>query len=201
MCAVREINWCQFKINWCQFILLPLKSGNQLVSIYAAKTELTSIAVPGRISGQDLLDHRAMHVGQAVVPALEPESQPGVVDAQAMQDRGVQVVDVDRIPDDVVAEIVGRAVGDPGPDAAAGQPDGEAAGMMVAAVVVGRQPALAVDGSAELAAPDDQRVVEQPALLEVPDQCRRGAIGVAALAGDLGAAGARADPSRDGRAG
>ena len=42
---------------------------------------------------------------------------------------------------------------------------GEAAGMMVAAVVVGGQRALAVDGPAELAAPDDQRVVEQPALL------------------------------------
>ena len=171
--AVREINWCQFKINWCQFILLPLKSGNQLVSIYAAKTELTSIAVPGRISGHDLLDHRAMHVGQAMVPSLVQESQPGVVDAQAMQQGGVQVVDVDRIPDDVVPEVVGGAVGDPGPDAPAGQPDGEAAGMVVAAVVVGRQPALAVDGSAELAAPDDQGLIEQPALLRGPGQVPR----------------------------
>ena len=79
-----------------------------------------------------------MHVGQAVMPALVRESQPGVVDAQAMQQGGVQVVDVDRIPDDVVPEVVGGAVGDPGPDAPAGQPDGEAAGMMVAAVAVGR---------------------------------------------------------------
>jgi hypothetical protein len=47
--------------------------------------------------------------------------------------RVVQVVDVDRIPDDVVPEVVGGAVGDPGPDAPAGQPNGEAAGMMVAA--------------------------------------------------------------------
>ena len=37
--------------------------------------------------------------------------------------------------------------------------------MMVAAVVVGGQLALAVDGAAEFAAPHDQRVVEQPALL------------------------------------
>ncbi len=79
--------------------------------------------MPGRISGQDLLDHRAMHVGQAMVPALVLEGQPGVVDAQAVQDRGVQVVDVDGISDDVVAEVVGGAVGDPGLDAAAGQPD------------------------------------------------------------------------------
>ena len=39
--------------------------------------------------------------------------------------------------------------------------------MMVAAVVVVRQRALAVDRAAEFAAPDDQRVVEQAALLEV----------------------------------
>ena len=44
---------------------------------------------------------------------------------------------------------------------------------MVAAVVVCRQLALAVDRAAELAAPDDQRVVEQAALLQVLDQRRR----------------------------
>ena len=112
-------------------------------------------------SRQDRLDDLSVDVGQAVVAALELVRQPRVVDAQAVQDRGVQVVDVDRVLGDVVAEVVGLAVGDPGLDAAAGQPDGEAAGMVVAAVVVGGQRALAVDGAAEFAAPDDQRVVEQ----------------------------------------
>ena len=46
----------------------------------------------------------------------------GVVDAQQVQDRGVQVVDVDRFFDDVVREVVGLAVGDARLDAAAGQP-------------------------------------------------------------------------------
>ena len=46
------------------------------------------------------------------MPALEEERQPRVVDAQAVEDRGVQVVDVDRRRDDVVAEVVGFAVGD-----------------------------------------------------------------------------------------
>ena len=44
---------------------------------------------------------------------------------------------------------------------------GEAARMMIAAVVLARQLALAVDRPAELAAPDDQRVVEHAALLQV----------------------------------
>ena len=36
-----------------------------------------------------ILDDVAVHVGQAEVAALEAERQPGVVDAQAVQDRGV----------------------------------------------------------------------------------------------------------------
>ena len=87
-------------------------------------------------------------------------------------------------------------------DAAAGQPDGEAARMMVAAVVVGGQLALAVDGPAELAAPDDQRVVEQAALLQVRDQRRATAWSVSRhWPGDLLGQVRCAGPSRDGRAG
>ena len=63
-------------------------------------------------------------------------------------------------------------------DAAAGHPHGEAARMVVAAVVVLREPALAVDGAAKLAAPDDERVVEQAALLEVLDEAVAGLIDV-----------------------
>ena len=70
-----------------------------------------------------------------MVAALELKSA-GVVDAQAVQDRGVQVVDVDGVLDDVVAVVVGLAVGDAGLDAAAGQPDREAARMVVAAVIL-----------------------------------------------------------------
>ena len=39
--------------------------------------------------------------------------------------------------------------------------------MVVAAVVVRGEASLAVDGAAEFAAPDDQRVVEHAALLQV----------------------------------
>ena len=50
-----------------------------------------------------------------------------------MQDRGLQVVDVDRILDDVEAQVVGSAVGHPGLDAAAGHPHGEGLRMVIAA--------------------------------------------------------------------
>ena len=51
-----------------------------------------------------------MHIGQAEASALELVRQPRVIDAEAVQDRRVQIVDVDRILDDVVAVIVGLAV-------------------------------------------------------------------------------------------
>ena len=109
------------------------------------------------------------HVGQPEVAALEAVGQPLVVDAEQVQHRGVQVVDVDDVLDGVVAELVGRAVGDAALDAAAGQPDREALDVVVAAVALGHRRA------AELAAPDDQRVVEHAALLQVLDQRRRAA--------------------------
>ena len=120
-----------------------------------------------------------MNIGQPEIPALELVRQPRVIDAQAVQHRGVQIVHVDRVARDVVAEVVGLAVAHARLDAAAGQPDGEAARMMIAAVVVCRQLALAIDRAAELAAPDDQRVVQQAALLQILNQRRRRLIGVA----------------------
>ena len=55
-----------------------------------------------------------MHVGQAEVAALEAVGESCVVEAEQVQQRGVQVVDVDRVGDDVEAEVVGLAVRIPG---------------------------------------------------------------------------------------
>src|SRR5207247_9785113 len=62
-----------------------------------------------------------------------------------------------------------------------GQPDREAARMVVAAVVVLGQGPLTVDSPAELAAPDDQRVFQQSASFEIGDQSGARTIRVPAL--------------------
>jgi hypothetical protein len=67
---------------------------------------------------------------------------------------------VHRIAGEVVGKIVGLPVNDPTLDAAAGEPDGEAARMMVPAVVGAGERALTVNRTAELACPDDKRVLE-----------------------------------------
>ena len=58
---------------------------------------------------QQLGNQISVHVGQPEVAALEPVGEPGVVEAQQVQDRGLQVVDVDRVFDDVEAQVVGLA--------------------------------------------------------------------------------------------
>ena len=96
--------------------------------------------------------------------------QLGVIQPEQVQDRGVPVGHADAVLDGGVAELVGGAVDVPRLDAAAGQPDAEAVLVVVAAVrrsADDRQPA-------ELAAPDDQRLVEQAALFR---SCSRPAIG------------------------
>ena len=70
----------------------------------------------------------------------------------------------------LVADLVRLAVADAPLDAAAGQPGGEAVGVVVAAGLVA---GLRDRQAAELAAPDHQRLVEQPALGQVGQQRRR----------------------------
>ena len=67
-------------------------------------------------------------------PLAAGDFQPARVEAELVQDRGVDVGDVVAVLDGVEAELVGRAVDDAALDAAAGQPDGEAVGVVVAAV-------------------------------------------------------------------
>ena len=97
-----------------------------------------------------------------------------------------------RILDGGAAEFVGLADADAALDAAAGQPHGEAVGVVVAAgalgVLGGRLPA-------ELAAPDDQRLVEQAALLQVLEQAGDRLVGVAGVRGCGCRPGRRGRPS------
>jgi len=81
-----------------------------------------------------------------------------MVEPQAAQDRGIEIVDVHRIADDVVAIIVGLAVLDAAANAGPREPHAEATAVMVPAMIVRGELALAVDRPAKLAAPDHQRV-------------------------------------------
>ena len=53
-----------------------------------------------------------------------------VVEAEEVEDRRVEVVDVDDLLDSLVAELVGRPEAEAVPDAGAGQPGGEPLGVV-----------------------------------------------------------------------
>ena len=123
--------------------------------------------------------------GEFGVEAAEGVGELCVVDAQDVEHRGVEVAEVDRVFGDVVAEVVGAAVFDAGFHAGAGEPDGEAAAVVVAAAVGVAERALAINGAAEFGEEHHERVFEQAALFEVVEQGGGGLVDVAALIGEL----------------
>ena len=57
-------------------------------------------------SNQEFLHNFARDIGEAEVPALELVSESSMIDPEAMQDRGLQVMHVHRISHDVIAIVV-----------------------------------------------------------------------------------------------
>ena len=58
------------------------------------------------ISSQHSTHDVPIHIGETVIAALEAERELGVVETELVQQRRVQIVDVDRVARDVVAEII-----------------------------------------------------------------------------------------------
>ena len=92
-----------------------------------------------------------------------------MLDPQQVQDRGVQVVDMHRIADDVVTIFVGLTISGTRFDPGSREQHGVAAGVMVTAIIVYRHSPLRIDRTAKFPAPDNQRVLQQIALFEVFD--------------------------------
>lgn len=72
-----------------------------------------------RLLGKYLCDNFAVDIGQAEVTALEAIGELLMVDPQTVEDGGVQVMDVNRILDHVVTEVIGLTVGEARLDPAA----------------------------------------------------------------------------------
>src|SRR5438128_1845304 len=96
------------------------------------------------VSRQDAFYELTVHIRQPIEPALELVCQLLVIHAHLVQDRRLQIVNVDRVLHNVVAEVVRRAVRDTRLDPAASHPAGEAARVMIASIIGGCQLALRV---------------------------------------------------------
>src|SRR5205823_4083703 len=117
--------------------------------------------------GENAADHLAVNIGQAHVAAAEAEGDVGVVQAEQVQHGGVQVVHFDSPVNDVIAVLVGGALDRAAADAAAGQPHGEAVGVVFAAVA-----ALGHRRAADLCPRNDERALQQAARFQILQQTR-----------------------------
>src|SRR5207245_1506446 len=114
---------------------------------------------------QNWFDDAPEDIRQSVIPPTVAVGQPLVIQAHQVQNRGVQVVDMDFVLDGVPAVIVGGAVRQAAAHPPAGEPHGESEGMMLAAIR-----ALRRRRAAEFAAPDDERFIEQSARFQILQQ-------------------------------
>src|SRR5437764_1500242 len=120
---------------------------------------------------------------ELLVQAAVEVAQSVGVEAELMQDRSMEPLDMEPVRDGGAAELVGLADAGAPLDAAAGQPHREAVRVVISAGAL-----LELGGglAAELAPPDDQGLVEQAAALEVLDQPGDGLVGVAGVLGVVG---------------
>lgn len=90
-----------------------------------------------------------------------------VIDAEKVEEGGVEVANVNDVFLGFVAEFVGRAVTEAGLYAASGHPHGEAFDMVIAS---GAAFALEHGGASEFASPDNEGVLEESALFEIGEE-------------------------------
>ena len=122
--------------------------------------------------GQNIADHLATHIGQAVVAAAIAVGQAFVIEAHLIQDGGVQIVDVHAFLFGTEAELIGSAVGHAAAKPAARQPKGKAPVVMIAAIAPLRR-----RSAAKLAAPHHDGFVEQAMHFQILEQPGNRSIG------------------------
>ena len=88
------------------------------------------------VLAQDAFDDVPADVGEAEPAALVFVNELLVVDAHEVHERGLKVVHMNGVFDDVVAEVVGLAIAESGFYACSGHPHAETAWVVVTSVVV-----------------------------------------------------------------
>ena len=137
--------------------------------------------------GDEIMDDVSVDVGQPEISSLVPVRQFSVVNSEQMENGGIQVMNVHRarsprffvglwqdgltlLVGDVVTKVVCTTVRDSGLDAAASHPNCKTSWMVISAVIFRRKLALAVDRSAKLTTPNDERIVKETTPFQIFDQ-------------------------------
>src|SRR5579875_673543 len=125
-------------------------------------------------SSEEVMKDVAADVGKAEIAAVVAVGQAGMIDAQKVQDGGVQIGNANAIDRRLVADLIRFAVANAAFDAAAGQPGGETMGIVISSGLFTR---LGDGQATEFAAPNHQRFVQQAALRQIGQQSSHRLVG------------------------
>lgn len=115
--------------------------------------------------GDEIFYDMPFHIAQPEIASAEEVGEVFGHDSELVLHGGPEIVDAEAVFDGVVAEIVSGAVAEAGLEAAAGDPEAEAVGIVVATIA-----ALSEWRAAKLAAEDDDGAFEKTACFEVTEQ-------------------------------
>src|SRR5688572_14668802 len=125
--------------------------------------------------GEELGNNFAADVGQSEIAALKAEGELAVVKTQKVQERRLKVMNVYGIIDRGESKFIRATDGDSRLDPAACHPHRKGVDVMVASHGLSL---LSHGGTSEFPTPNHESLVEQPALLEILDQCRAGPVNI-----------------------
>src|SRR3954470_5848645 len=116
---------------------------------------------------EDLLHDVSFHIREAEVAARVAIREALVIESHEAQDRRGEIVDPHGVSHRGEAKLVGAAVSGAAFPAAACEPDGEAVVIVIAAELRLRAAHLDARCAPEFSAPNHERILEHPALLEI----------------------------------
>src|SRR5262249_47255188 len=125
-------------------------------------------------SGNQFLDHVPIHVSKAEIPAGIAIGKLCVVESQELEERRMEVVNVDFVDGRLESEIVRGAMDISASASAPGQPHAEVVMVVVSTILLSRVRARSGQfygrSPAELSAPYDKRVFQHSSLFQVLEQ-------------------------------
>lgn len=112
-----------------------------------------------------------MNIGQSEVSALKRKDQSFVINSHQVHQRGVKIVDLHAVFNNVHAVVIGLAILHASIDSGAGQPDRETVAVVISTVALSSQVALRIHRATEFTAPDNQRVIQHASRFQIVEEC------------------------------
>ena len=115
-------------------------------------------------SGQQTANHFAMHIGEASLDAVVVKGEPFVIQAEQVQNGGVEIVNAHWLVRREIADFVGSAVAETRLQSRSSHPNGEDVLMMITALAVD---ALSDGRAAKFSRPEHECIFEEAAGFQI----------------------------------